>query len=82
MPSKLRMYIFAAMLVTYEFTTYVTNDMIMPGMSGREVFQVLKQFKEDSKIILSSGYSADIYTDISKLLKSGAKAFIQKPVSP
>ncbi len=51
-------------------------------MSGREVFQVLKQLKEDSKIILSSGYSADIYADISRLLQSGASAFIQKPVSP
>lgn len=39
MPSKLRMYIFAAMLVTYEFTTYVTNDMIMPGMP-----QVIREF--------------------------------------
>ncbi len=60
----------------------VILDMIMPGLSGREVFQVLKQLKEDAKIILSSGYSADIYTDISRLLQSGAKAFIQKPLSP
>lgn len=62
----------------------VILDLIMPKMNGREVFQILKGLnkEENPKIILSSGYSAEIYSEISTMLSSGAKAFIQKPVSP
>jgi len=62
----------------------VILDLIMPKMSGREVFQILKGLnkEENPKIILSSGYSAEIYSEVSTMLSSGAKAFIQKPVSP
>ncbi len=57
-------------------------DLIMPGMSGREVFQILKEIRPDAKIVLSSGYSAELYEDVEKMLSSGAKVFLQKPVSP
>ncbi len=57
-------------------------DLIMPGMSGREVFQILKEIRTDAKIVLSSGYSADLYEDVERMLSSGAKIFLQKPVSP
>ncbi len=62
----------------------VILDLIMPRMSGREVFQILKGLnkEENPKIILSSGYSAETYSEVSTILSSGAKAFIQKPVSP
>jgi PAS domain S-box-containing protein len=62
----------------------VILDLIMPKMSGREVFQILKGLnkEENPKIILSSGYSAELYSEVSTMLSSGAKAFIQKPVSP
>lgn len=60
----------------------VILDLVMPKLSGREVFQILRELKKEPKIILSSGYSAEIYSDISRMLEGGAKAFIQKPVSP
>ena len=60
----------------------VILDLIMPHMSGREVFQILLQLNPEVRIILSSGYSAELYGDINKLITSGAKAFMQKPVSP
>lgn len=60
----------------------VILDLIMPRMSGREVFQILRELNKESKIILSSGYSAELYSDINKMLEAGASSFIQKPVSP
>ena len=57
----------------------VILDMIMPKMSGNEVFQAIKTIKPDAKIILCSGYSNEGFVGIDKLLKSGAKGFIQKP---
>ncbi len=57
----------------------VILDMIMPKMSGNEVFQAIKTIKPDAKIILCSGYSNEGFAGIDKLLKSGAKGFIQKP---
>ncbi len=60
----------------------VVLDLIMPKMSGREVFQILRELNKESDIILSSGYSADLYSDIKRMMEGGAKAFLQKPVSP
>lgn len=57
----------------------VILDMIMPKMSGSEVFQALRSIKPDAKIILCSGYSHEGFAGIDKLLKSGASGFIQKP---
>jgi PAS domain S-box-containing protein len=59
----------------------VILDVVMPHMDGKEVFQVLTQLKPDVKVILSSGYSKDLFADINKMMSSGAKAFMQKPVS-
>ncbi len=60
----------------------VILDLIMPQMSGREAFQILMQLSPKARVILSSGYSAEIYPDIDKMIASGAMMFIQKPVSP
>lgn len=57
----------------------VILDMIMPEMSGREIFSELKKMNPDIKVILSSGYS--INGEATKIMKSGCKAFIQKPFS-
>lgn len=49
MPNKRNFFIFAAFFVLYELTTYISNDMIMPGM-----LQVVNQFKAPlEKIALS-----------------------------
>ncbi|MGZ3593414.1 MAG: ATP-binding response regulator [Syntrophales bacterium] len=52
-------------------------DMIMPGMSGGEIFEVLKSINPDVRVILSSGYS--INGKAKEIMKRGCKAFIQKP---
>jgi DNA-binding NtrC family response regulator len=56
-------------------------DMIMPGMSGREVFQKLKEIDQKVKVILCSGYSEEGFNEIKQLLKTGIIDFVQKPFS-
>ncbi len=55
----------------------VILDMIMPDMGGGEVFNALKDIKEDVRVILSSGYSID--SQAKAILNRGCKGFIQKP---
>jgi len=55
----------------------VILDMIMPHLSGDEVFFVLKEINPDVSVLLVSGYSSE--ESIQKVLKSGGKGFIQKP---
>ena len=55
----------------------VILDMIMPGMSGRETFDVLKAINSDIRVLLSSGYSID--GEAATILENGCRGFIQKP---
>jgi PAS domain S-box-containing protein len=55
----------------------VVLDMIMPGMSGSETFDRLKEINPDVRVILSSGYSMD--GQASEILSRGCRGFIQKP---
>jgi len=55
----------------------VILDMVMPGMSGGEVFDVMKEINPLVRVILSSGYSLD--GKAKEILQRGIKAFIQKP---
>lgn len=55
----------------------VILDMIMPGMSGREVFDRLQEMNPRVKVILSSGYSQD--GKVTEVMARGCQAFIQKP---
>lgn len=57
----------------------VVLDMIMPRMSGSEVFQALQNVDPGVKVVLCSGYNNEGLAGIRDLLKSGAKVFIQKP---
>lgn len=57
----------------------VVLDMIMPLMNGTEVFQVLKTIDPGVRVVLVSGYSREGFTGINRLIKSGAKCFVQKP---
>jgi two-component system, cell cycle sensor histidine kinase and response regulator CckA len=55
----------------------VILDMIMPGIGGSEIFDRIMQIRNDTKVILSSGYNLDSHaTDI---MKRGCSGFIQKP---
>lgn len=52
-------------------------DIVMPGMSGGDTYDSLKEINPHVKILLSSGY--DIDTQANEILNRGADGFIQKP---
>ena len=60
-----------------EEISLVLLDMIMPEMSGPEVFDKLRAMADNVPVLLSSGYARDVKAD--DLLRRGAKGFIQKP---
>jgi CheY-like chemotaxis protein len=49
----------------------------MPGLTGREVFEILRERDPGLRILLSSGYS--LSGDAQRMLELGATGFIQKP---
>jgi len=57
----------------------VILDMIMPKMSGPEVFAELKAIEPAVKVLLYSGYSNSSLDSIDELMKRGVSGFIQKP---
>ncbi|MBN1382851.1 MAG: PAS domain S-box protein [Deltaproteobacteria bacterium] len=52
-------------------------DMIMPGMSGEETFDRIKEIKPEVRAILASGYSLN--GQAIRILDKGCRTFIQKP---
>jgi len=57
----------------------VILDMIMPGISGGEVYDRLLEINPDVRVLISSGYSQN--SRVEALLKKGCCGFIQKPFS-
>jgi two-component system cell cycle sensor histidine kinase/response regulator CckA len=55
----------------------VILDMIMPGISGGETFDRLREINPDAKIILSSGYS--LTGEAQTIMDRGCNGFLQKP---
>lgn len=55
----------------------VIIDMIMPDISGGELFDRLKTLDPDAKTLLASGYS--INGKVMEILNRGCDGFIQKP---
>ncbi len=55
----------------------VILDMVMPKLSGKDVFYEMKQIDPDARIILTSGYSSD--ERVNELKDAGIVGFIQKP---
>lgn len=55
----------------------VLLDMVMPEISGGEVYDRIKEINPDIKVLLVSGYSQDGEAD--EILKRGCNGFIQKP---
>jgi len=55
----------------------VIPDMIMPGISGRETFDRLREIDPEVRVLLSSGYS--IEGEAQQILNRGCNGFIQKP---
>jgi CheY-like chemotaxis protein len=62
-----------------EQISLVILDMVMPKMSGSEIFQALRTIDPSVKIILCSGYSQNGFAGIENLLREGAAGFVQKP---
>jgi two-component system cell cycle sensor histidine kinase/response regulator CckA len=55
----------------------VILDMIMPGISGGETFDRLREIHPPLRVLLSSGYS--INGQAQEILNRGCNGFIQKP---
>ncbi len=55
----------------------VILDMVMPGISGGETFDRLKELDPNVKVLLCSGYSVD--GKAKDILGRGCDGFIQKP---
>ena len=51
--------------------------MVMPEMDGRETYFKMKKINPAVNVIIASGYSFN--QEINDVMKSGVKAFIQKP---
>jgi DNA-binding response OmpR family regulator len=54
--------------------------MIMPKMSGKDVYNALKKIKSDVKILYISGYTADILQQQG--IENDKVSFISKPFGP
>ncbi|MCD4651072.1 MAG: PAS domain S-box protein, partial [Candidatus Cloacimonetes bacterium] len=57
----------------------VILDMIMPEMSGREIFPKIREIDNKCKVIISSGFSKA--EDVKELIDAGLAGFIRKPYS-
>jgi len=57
--------------------TLILLDMVMPGESGKTVFQELMAIAPDTKIVLMSGFRKD--ERVEELLRQGGRGFLQKP---
>jgi len=55
----------------------VLLDMIMPRLSGQQVYKRLKELNPNVKVLLSSGYSLD--SEAAEIMAQGCNGFIQKP---
>jgi CheY-like chemotaxis protein len=55
----------------------VILDMIMPGISGGETFDRLREINSGIKVLLSSGYSVD--GEAQTIMDRGCNGFLQKP---
>ncbi len=55
----------------------VLLDMIMPGLSGAETFNLLKAIDPDIKVLICSGYSRE--GEIQELSDMGVLGFLHKP---
>jgi signal transduction histidine kinase len=55
----------------------VLLDMVMPRLSGQQVYKRLRELDPNVKVLLSSGYSLD--SEAAEIMDQGCNGFIQKP---
>lgn len=58
----------------------VLLDYTMPGLTGLEVLQELRQFAPNLRVVFSSGYALE--HEVQQFLDAGARAFLPKPYRP
>ncbi|HUI46333.1 MAG TPA: ATP-binding protein [Nitrospirota bacterium] len=58
----------------------VVSDIIMPKINGKEMYQEIKKFRPEIKVIFTSGYTADIIH--KKGVFDLGLDFVLKPVAP
>lgn len=63
--------------ICYREVDLVLLDLSMPGMSGAETFQKLKEIEPEVKVILSSGFDEAEVT--RHFVGAGLAGFLQKP---
>ena len=63
----------------YEQIDCILLDVIMPRMSGAEVFEALKGMNESCKVILLTGINEQVELDF--ILRHGIEAYVPKPVN-
>jgi CheY-like chemotaxis protein len=56
------------------------TDVVMPGMSGKEVADRVQQLRPEIKVLFMSGYTTD--TVVQQGVLAEGRAFLQKPFSP
>jgi CheY-like chemotaxis protein len=52
-------------------------DLIMPEMGGGELFDKLRAYDPEARVLLSSGYSLE--GEAANIMERGCNGFIQKP---
>ncbi len=57
----------------------VVLDLLMPGLSGEDVFYRLQEIDPSVKVLIVSGFSSEHV--VQRILRDGARDFIQKPFS-
>lgn len=61
----------------YKDVKFVLLDMIMPHISGEDIFYALKEIDPNVNVIIVSGFSLN--QNVETLLSDGAIAYVQKP---
>jgi CheY-like chemotaxis protein len=57
----------------------VILDLLMPGLSGEDVFYRLREINPDQRVLIVSGFSSEHV--VQRILHDGGRDFIQKPFS-
>ena len=55
----------------------VLLDLVLPGMSGGQIFAALQKINPQVKVLLVSGYSSG--EDVAEIMTKGGVGFLQKP---
>jgi two-component system cell cycle sensor histidine kinase/response regulator CckA len=58
----------------------VVSDVVMPGMSGRELVGKIRALRPDIPVVFLSGYAGDEMSD--EIRANARQTFLQKPFSP